>query len=182
MKQINRHNGMIWVIVVLALLNLATLGTIVFNKNRDTKEEPAGQGQIQQTGDASAMYSGRYFREQLSLNDEQMVLFREFNQSFMVRVREINSGLNRMRQEMLIEMSNNDCDTTRCNSLSDSIGYMHSELKKETFKYYLQLREICDQQQQETLKQIFGGMFSGDLPKGRNGKGGEQGRHRGRRF
>ena len=79
-------------------------------------------------------------------------------------------------------MTAEKCDTIRLNTLSDSIGILHSNLKKATYKYYIDIKNICDTQQQEKLEQLFGGMFAGDGRMGKYGKGGQQGRRRGRPF
>ena len=56
---------------------------------------------------------------------------------------------------MLSEMAADNYDTIRLNTLSDSIGYLHADLKKVTYKYYLDIKNICDQQQQQKLEQLF---------------------------
>ena len=180
MKTDNKQSLMIWTIVILAVMNIATISTVLYNRSRAESGEAIVTETSSQTDGTSIRYSGRYFREQLNFNNEQMAMFMEFNPLFRERVRSINNDLNLLRQQMLSEMAEKNCDSLRLSSLSDSIGYLHADLKKATCRYYLEIKGICDQHQQETLKQIFGGMFSGDLPKGRNGKGGEQGRHRGR--
>ena len=182
MKTDSKYRLMIWAIVILAVMNIATISTVLYNRNRAKRGEPVVTETSSQTEGTSIRYSGRYFREQLNFNNEQMARFMEFNPLFRERAKSINNDLNLLRQQLLSEMAEKNCDSVRLNSLSDSIGYLHADLKKVTCKYYLDIKNICDQQQQETLKQIFGGMFSGDLPMGRNGKGGEQGRHRGRHF
>jgi len=182
MKTDSKQSLMIWTIVILAVMNIATISTVLYNRNRAESGEAIVTETSSQTDGTSITYSGRYFREQLNFNNEQMAMFTEFNPLFRERVRSINDDLNLLRQRMLSEMAENNCDSLRLNSLSDSIGYLHADLKKATCKYYLDIKDICDQQQQETLRQIFGGMFSGDLRKGRNGNGGQHGKHRGRQF
>lgn len=127
-------------------------------------------------------YSGRWFSDQLNLSDEQMTRFTEFNPLFRENVRNINNRLNLFRQQMFSEMVSEECDTIRLNKLSDSIGYLHSDLKKITYKYYLEIKNICNQQQQQQLEQLFGGMFASDGRMGQNGKGNQPGRRRGRQF
>ncbi len=108
--------------------------------------------------------------------------FAEFNPAFRENVRNINMNLNLLRQKMLSVMASEKYDTIRLNILSDSIGILHADLKKVTYKYYIDIKNICDQQQQEKLEQLFGGMFASDGRMGQFGKGGQQGRRRGRQF
>ena len=83
---------------------------------------------------------------------------------------------------MLVEMSAVNSDTTRLNALSDSIGQLHSDLKKITYRYYLEIKGICSPDQQRKLEQIFGEMFTNDSQLGSPGSGGPRGRQQGRRF
>ena len=128
------------------------------------------------------MLVGHYFHDQLSFNSEQMSRFVEFNPVFRENVSCINMNLNTLRQKMLSEMASGKYDTIRLNTLSDSIGILHANLKKVTYKYYLEIKNICDQQQQEKLEQLFSRMFANDSRMGQYGKGGQQGRRRGRQF
>ena len=75
-------------------------------------------------------YSGRWFRDELNFNREQMSRFVEFNPAFRDNVRSINYGLNHLRQEMLSEMAAKNCDTTRLNMLQIQLAYLHAESKK----------------------------------------------------
>lgn len=182
MKTENKYSWMGWAIVVLALMNFATIITVIYNRNKDGNEEVIAESNLNQAETTSVRYSGRYFRDQLNFDSEQMSRFVEFNPVFRENVRNINNDLNLFRKQMLSEMAAENCDTTRLNSLSDSIGSLHADLKKLTCKYYLEIKNICNQQQQQKLEQLFGGMFASDGQMGQYGKGNQQGRRRGRQF
>ena len=92
-----------------------------------------------------------------------MKMFSEFNPEFRQKVMAINRNLEIKRKEMLAEMSKKNCDTNRLNLLSDSIGYLHAGLKKQTYLYYMNFKRICNEEQQEKLEQLFGEMFSSDV-------------------
>ena len=82
----------------------------------------------------------------------------------------------------MVEMSASKSDTSKLNALSDSIGHLHSDLKKITFRYYLDIKNMCDPEQQQKLEQIFDQMFSTDSHEGRQGKGGPGGWQHGKQF
>ncbi len=172
---------MIWVIVVLAVMNLATFLTVKYHKNQLVENEDAAlpvQGTYEE---ASIKFSGRYFRDELDLSKEQMKRFSEFNPEFRQTVMAINRDMAEKRHNMLIEMAQKDCDTTRLNALSDSIGYLHANLKKQTYMYYFNFKNICNLPQQKKLEQLFGEMFNNDIHMGHNGRGGNRGQG-GRRY
>jgi Spy/CpxP family protein refolding chaperone len=173
---------MVWAIVVLAVMNTSTILTIAYHRHQSGQATSITLPDQFQTEDASVKYSGRYFRDQLNLNRDQMNRFVEFNPVFRQQARSINISLERIRHQMLTEMAAKNSDDNKLNLLSDSIGYLHSGLKKLTFKYYLDIKNICDQQQQKKLEQLFGEMFTSDVRMGHNEKRGPNGRHYGRQF
>ncbi len=181
MKAINKNNWMVWAIAVLAVMNLATLTTVLYHRNKVDSQVAVVYPDQAKSGNASVKFSGRYFRDELNLSDEQMKSFSEFNPAFRQKVMAINRNLDIKRQEMLAEMSKKNCDTSRLNLLSDTIGWLHASLKKQTYLYYLNFKKICTDQQQEKLEQLFGEMFNNDFQRRQQGRGGPGGRRFGRR-
>ena len=79
-------------------------------------------------------------------------------------------------------MSSVHCDTTRLNALSDSIRYLHSNLKKLTYRYYLEIKGICNSEQQKNLELLFSEVFNNDVTVSSPGQGGQRGRQYGKQF
>jgi hypothetical protein len=181
MKEENKKRWMVWAIVALAIMNISTLMTILYH-NYQSKDEgfvtPQGQVQSENT---SVKYSGRYFRDQLDLSNEQMSRFVTFNPSFRQQAISINLHLENIRNQMLLELASKNTDVNKLYSLSDSIGNLHTDLKKLTFKYYLDIKNICNQHQQKKLEQLFSEMFVGDIQIGHNMNGGPNRGRYGRR-
>jgi len=179
MKTENRNRWMVWAIVVLAILNITTLVTFIYHKNQAIEREIAAIPDPVKSETESMLYSGRYFREELNLSKEQMVRFSQFNPEFRQDARAINIKLAEKRHEMLVEMAEKNSDRNKLNLLSDSIGYLHAELKKITFMYYLNFKSICSQEQQKKLEQLFGEVFNSDTQILQNGAGRQGGRRYG---
>jgi hypothetical protein len=179
MKAVNKNNWMIWAIAVLAVMNITTIITVVHHRIKFVEQEVEvipGQAKSENT---SVKYSGRYFRDELNLSNEQMKRFSEFNPEFRQRVMAIDQNLYIMRHEMLVEMAKQICDTNRLNLLSDSIGELHASLKKQTYRYYMNFKRICNDQQQKRLEQLFGEIFNSDARMMQNGRGGQGGKRHG---
>jgi len=176
MENNNKQKFLIWAVVVLVVMNISTLATIVYHNKASVKEVVREPAQLE--ADAEK-YSGRYFRDKLNLDQNQMDQFRRFNPVFRRQAMEVTRKLAENRREMLNEMAGSESDTTRLNALSDSIGILHSRLKKLTWNYYTDIKEICSSSQRELLEQLFTEMFINDLPMGYPGQGG-MGRQRGR--
>ena len=182
MKAENKNSKLVWAIVVLAVMNVSTILTVVFHKVQSNQTEVAKSADTKQSEADAEKFSGRYFRDQLNLSSDQMDKFKVINPTFRPKARNITIELANKRKEMLAEMAALKSDTSRLNALSDSIGQLHCDLKKISYKYYLGIKSICDQEQQRKLEQIFSEMFGNDSPLGSSGKGGPNGRQQGRRF
>jgi Spy/CpxP family protein refolding chaperone len=163
----NRHRILVWIIVVLAVMNITTFITIGYHvyQTRQTATI-AGSLNTKQLEANAAQFSGRYFRDQLGLNDEQMSLFREFNPEFRIQAREITLQLSENRKKMLEEMARENSDTVKLNQLSSEIGTLHRLLKELTYKYYLDIKHISTPEQRKQLESLFRAMFSNDAQMG----------------
>ena len=173
MKAENKYPTMIWAIVILAVMNISTIATIMYRKYQPEKTMTVtDQNQLEVD---SEKFSGRYFREKLNLTMDQMVKFRAMNPVFRPQARDMTMELARKRKRMLIEMSAPVSDTAKLNALSDSIGQLHSDLKKVTYKYYIEIKNICDTVQQRKLEELFNEMFTNDSQLGFSPIGGPRG-------
>lgn len=180
MKTENKQSLMVWVIVILAIMNISTLITIFYHQYQSGKLEINTVSDSKQLEANSEKYSGRYFRDQLKLNSEQMDKFRVMNPVFRQQARAIVIELSEKRKKMLIEMAAKNSNIIKLDALSDSIGNLHSRLKKLTCRYYLDLKNICNHEQQIKLEQLFSSMFLNDSPMGLPGRGGPKGWQHGR--
>ena len=183
MKTETKYNLVIWGIVILAVMNISTVLTVVYHSQESKAEVLSYDPEEVSSKDESLRYSGRYFRDQLGLTRSQMTEFTKFNYHFRQQVRDINNSLNSYRIKMLDEMSAPQSNVSRLDMLSDSIGLLHSNLKKLTYKYYFDLKNICDEQQKARLEQMFMGVFDTDAQQGqfrygRSGGAGGWGRNR----
>ena len=176
MKPENRIRLMIWAIIILAVMNITTIASVMLNRHKGNLQKTYPQI----SENESMRFSGRYFQEYLNLRPHQMEKFREFNPHYRQRVRDINLSLTEIRLMMLKEMSSNNADTLSLNMLSDSVGCLHADLKKLTYRYFMDFRNICEGQQQDKLEQLFGEMFATDNQPGQYGRGYQYGRGRGR--
>lgn len=177
MKTENKRSWMIWAIVVLAVMNISTLGTILYHQYQSDKPAANPEEAQKQLETDAEKFSGRYFRDKLNLDGNQMEQFRTINPVFRQQARAITIELASMRKQMLTEMAAANSDTTKLNTLSDTIGQLHSQLKKITYRYYIDMKGICNTEQQKQLEQLFKEMFTNDVSMSFPGKGGRGGQH-----
>jgi hypothetical protein len=180
MKVENKHNLMIWTIIILVIINVSTIITIAYHQLQSNESAVSATADPKQPEVNADKFSGRFFRTQLNFSNEQMEKFRQINPLFRPKVREITIELAQKRQLMLREMSSANCDTIRLNAFADSIGKLHSNLKKLTYRYYLEIKEICNSEQQKNLELLFSDVFNSDATLNTPGPGGQHGRQYGR--
>ena len=153
------HKTLIWIIVILAVTNLSTIGSFYYHKISEGKEtEVKATEQTVVPGEQRT----RFFRDQLDLNDEQLVLFREINRTFNRTARGIEMNLARLREDLINELGTQNPDTTRLNLMAVEVGNNHRELKQVTTTFYLNMKKICTAEQQAKLHQIFQSMLNKD--------------------
>lgn len=171
MKPETKNRLMIWAIIFLSVLNLTTLGTILYHEYYSgINNINSGNVPERIEGDAEK-FSGGYFRDQLNFSEEQMDKFRGFNPRFRRDAREITYNLANLRKEMLLEMSRENPDSTHVVQIADSIGILHRNLKLITFDYYENIKLISDSSQRTKLEQLFKEFFVNDITVGFNGSG-----------
>lgn len=162
-----KRETLIWIIMILAVLNIATIATIVFHYYQsNVASQSLGVYSSQYSEKGVQQYNGRSFRDALGLDQEQMQQFRIVNQCFRDEGRSISFQLNQLRQDMLAGLEAPSPDTTQLNRLSDSVGILHAKLKRLTYRYYLDLQGICHPDQQGKLKLLFESAFRSDHPAG----------------
>ncbi len=135
-----KNSIQIWVIALLVVLNLTTIGTIFYH-NRQVKDNEAAVV----IDESRAPLTGRYFRQTLRFDDEQMNAFRKANRQFQPQANLLIYEMDSLKTEMFIELNREQPDTIRLNSISDHIGRHHAELKKITNDFTSQLNRYVIQ-------------------------------------
>jgi Spy/CpxP family protein refolding chaperone len=154
------NRTLIGIIVILIATNISTVGSFYyhrFNENKTTEEKEENQTSI--PGDQRT----RFFREELGLNDEQLIPFREVNRTFNRTARGIEMDLAQLREELITELGTENPDSTKLDQLANDIGENHKNLKKVTATFYLNMKNICTDEQKVKLHNIFQSMLNKDI-------------------
>jgi len=169
----NKTKLLIWSVVLLVILNLTTIGTILYHNYR----EKADNKTIVLNTEGNNMLNGRFFRQTLGFNEAQMDVFRNANREFRPKANGIILQIDSLKNEMFTELKKTKSDTVKLNALSHETGNLHAELKQETNRFYLKIKTVCTPQQLEQLQTTFTPLFRNAACDGK-GMGG-QGRRRG---
>ncbi len=152
----NKTNKILWFVVALLLiLNLATIGTIIYHNKQHTDDELT----IVLDANQQNPLTGRFLRQELGFDDEQMAVFRKANREFHQIANNLIYEMDSLKVEMFEELNKEAPDTVKLQTLSKHIGMHHVELKDITNQYYLKLKSVCDQGQCEQLQEAFQPLF-----------------------
>ena len=154
MKSYNK-DILIWLIVILAVTNLSTVGTIIY---RAYFQQNAIQYNSSEQTEIPDNHLGRFFRNELNLSFEQHQQFRDFRQKFHTKANIITNEMQVKRNEMMYELEKEKPDTVYLNAFAKEIGNLHEDLKQLTFEYYFNMKSICNDEQKEKLFLIFNAM------------------------
>lgn len=140
----------IWIVIILTVTNLATIGTIVYHTYKWKSNHLTGGKQTNHGR------SGKFFlQKELNLNPQQEVKYKEYRVNFFSESKEIFGQLELKRTAMIAEMARVLPDTVKLYKYSDEIGALHASLKRLQIKHLLELKNICTPEQNVKLDSLY---------------------------
>jgi Spy/CpxP family protein refolding chaperone len=139
MSIFNRNKTSFWIIGVLVLLNLGTLGFIWL------MPPPPAPGEI----------VGPLMEKRLELRKEQREAFREERRAHFQKRRVLLDEAQESRRQLIEVLSRAPVDSMQVEKLLEQLSGHHNLLEEEFVRHYLRLRDICDEQQQVRLEELF---------------------------
>lgn len=168
---------LIGTIILLIVINVAALATIYYNSKIKTKKL-VEMNNLKEEIQIRGMH--RFLRDELRLSDEQFKQFQEVTRNNMRKSHKIALELNEKRFDMMNEIAKKNPNSKILDDIASDVGSLHYELKKTTINHFLELKEICNEDQQESLQKLFMQMIHAqDRDKFRRSpREGERGRNR----
>ncbi len=154
-----KNKILIWIIIILAVTNISTVGTIIYHNYFPEKIENCNDNDTNKIKVPDTQL-GRFFRDELNLTYEQHQKFRIYRQNFHYKASNITNKMQKLRNDMLNELKKENSDTVYLHKLAKDLGTLHTELKHLTFEYYLEMKNECNDEQKEKLYQIFNSMMN----------------------
>ena len=147
-----------WAAGLLLVLNITTIATILYHTaTGDDRElliiEPGAEP-----------LNGKYFKQNLGFDDNQMEVFRGANRLFRSRANQIIAAIEKNKEQMFAELNSPNPDRAKINETAAEIGNLHKELKEATATFYLSLKNCCNDRQQTELTKIFTPLFHNPAP------------------
>jgi len=147
-----------WIIALLVVLNLTTAGTILVNRYQSRQQNETI------LTDSNVRVNGRYMRQELGFDNEQMAVFRKANRAFQPEARKLLTQIDSLKQVSFVELNKLNPDTLVLNTLATQIGDNHGKLKQATHRFYIQIRSVCTPEQAKQFQTIFTPLFRDEAP------------------
>ena len=177
MNKITKKQLLIGGLVLLFVINIAALGTIIYqnqkyNNERDFREEETERSwhdsrrekryerrMHEDRDDRSRPRRGnrfdQYIRDELNFDDNQFNKFLDLRAKNKEKQHAIVEKLAQKREEMMKELSSNTPDTTKLEQIAEQIGSLHKELKNKTIEHFLEVKKICNPSQEEMFNNLI---------------------------
>ena len=169
----NNNKTLIGIVVLLLILNLTTVGTILYNKYKKGAEDKS----IVLNEAGNNMLNCHFIKESVGFDQKQMQAFRTANLEFRPKANRIIAQIDTLKNSMFSELKKTKSDTLKLNALANQTGALHAELKRETNRFYLKIKTMCSPEQLKKLQSTFSPLFcKGNCGmKDMNCQGGEEG-------
>jgi Spy/CpxP family protein refolding chaperone len=145
-EQVVNVKTLVWLVVILAVINIAALGTIVYERLSAPSHRMFFPGPEQkfegQDGPMPRM---------LDLTPEQREALRRSRDSLADQMKAFHDELNAKRQQLFTEMGKDDPDTQLVYRLVDEIGQIQTDMQKQVVGNMLKDGAILDPHQREML-------------------------------
>jgi protein CpxP len=174
----SRYNLLFWLIIILLVINISAITTIFFGISiRDKKDLKPGHPKIEY----HRHHEGKFFDTSLNLTEEQQQHFRKAKHKFYSEAKRIAGQMHKKRVEFINELAADEPDTLKLQEIAKEIGSLHTELKYQTYKHYMDMKSICTKEQEEKLIKIFKSMLYNEdaimSPRDRNARTGKRPPH-----
>lgn len=143
-----------WLILILIVLNISTIGSILITRQCSS----AARDTIVIDEEATPI-NGQCFVKNMDFSKQQRSDFRIINHQFRQRVCHIITQLNAQKKEMFYELGQSYSDTLKLHRIARNIGDLHQALKDETGRFYLSVKTLCNTDQQKKLQRYFTPLF-----------------------
>ena len=134
-----------WCVVLLVLLNVATLAS--FWLRRPPLGPPAGPG--------GRPAGQRIMEMRLHLTDEQARRFQQLRAEHFLRTRPLQEAMHKIRMDLLDEVFAAEPNDARIQELTAEIGDEQCRFDRQLFRHFRELKDTCNAEQRTELKAML---------------------------
>ena len=137
-----------WLLGLLVLLNVLTLGTIWFQQFRRPPAPLSPQ-------DKRSEDQQRFLEQELGLTEQQSQQFQTLREQFFLQSNTIMHEIHQLRKTMTDELFSSSPDTQKAHKLAEEIGAKHAEQERLMFHHFLELASVCQPAQREKFQALM---------------------------
>ena len=137
-----------WIIGLLVLLNVLTLGVLWFQQFRRPPGmfPPPGK---------QAENSQRFLQRDLNLTEQQAQQFETLRNQYFLKSRTIMQEIHQLRKGITDELFSASPDAQKANKFAEEIGAKQAELERLLFNHFLELKAVCQPEQQKKFQALM---------------------------
>ncbi len=156
MDYFTKNKMLFWCVIVLVILNIATISSIWLKKAPSSKS-PAGPG-----GKPDGQ---KIMAEQLGLSTEQAEQFEQIRNEHFMRTRPLQRQMHEIRLEILDEMFAAEPDEVIIADLLKELNDSQSQFEECLFTHFQELKDACTPEQTEELEYMLQGLIERTRPR-----------------
>jgi len=147
-----------WTIIILVALNVFTLSSIWLTKLfrpdpfhltfHEERRPPVDN----------------FIERELDLSKDQIRKFEESRERHKIQSKALNDVIFVKKEKLIYELFISEADSVEIKKISEEIGIMQTELEMQNNSHILELKSICNPEQQEKLKFLFNEMLEKSRP------------------
>lgn len=147
MNLLNNNRILIGAVILLAALNIAILVTIGFHFVKSKGfEPPPPQMEMRNT---------KFITDELNLTSEQQEQFKTLRKDFFEQIQTVKREIRATYKASMVELTKENPDQVILDSLSNEIANLHRKHHEITINHFIQVKSVCNSDQQECLKRLF---------------------------
>ncbi len=135
-----------WLIVLLVVLNLVSLGALWISRTPPPPET---------TKSEHTSKVDKFFHKELNLDEDQMVEVKKLTKEHFQERREVFQQIREQKGLLIKELSDETEDTVAINTILAEIARLESMNEKLFIDHYKNLKKVCTPEQLDSLNKVF---------------------------
>ncbi len=170
MKLFTNIQVWIWVLTTLLVINMAITGSILWHQHRRPDFPSALHDQQRMTERKNHPMGSKQWKERMKFTPEQWQKLEAGRNDFFRISEPIVKMLDENQQALFIELNKESPDMLWLDSLAEESGFLHTQLRKESVRHLISVKEITTPEQYEKMSEMMKHwMFPGHLRPGLQG-------------
>lgn len=149
MNQEYKIKMLVMAVIALGLLNITTILTVFLKRNKESNKVVG-----KMIDEKEVNYKGHFFTFYLQFDSLQIEQFKEVNEDYLMHKRRHSKMIGELTVA-LADHINGGGDREGELPYYRKIIENHRQLKYENYKYYIAVRDICDENQKKLLDSLF---------------------------